>query len=172
MDTVWFGVTTRESTPKFYICKKNNDDSISSIFINQKMRNQLDAALLSYYQSDDPNMMLDSDDISSISALRFNVVDNNLEIKHIGHPNTSIILDKDMSYDYCNKKCEIERFIGYIHKKKELIEFAENILIEIVNSEKNATKDEFMNMFVSPPNNVLTVCELWNILKKKFCSVL
>ena len=25
-----------------------------------------------------------------------------------------------------------------------------------------------MNMFVSPQNNVLTVCELWNILKNKF----
>ena len=61
-------------------------------------------------------------------------------INHIAHPQTLIILDKDMGYDYCNKKCEIERFIDYIHKKKELIEFAENILIEIVNSEKKCYK--------------------------------
>ena len=71
-----------------------------------------------------------------------------------------------MIYDYFFKKCEIERFIDYIHKKKELLEFAENILIEIENSQENVTKDEFVNMFVSPPNNVLTVCELWGILKK------
>ena len=37
-------------------------------------------------------------------------------------------------------KCEIERFIDYIHKKKELLEFAENILIAIVNSQKMLQK--------------------------------
>ena len=36
-------------------------------------------------------------------------------------------------------KCEIEKFIDYIHKK-ELIKFAENILIEFVNSEKMVQK--------------------------------
>merc|ERR1711895_35593 len=92
-------------------------------------------------------MMLDSGEISSISTLRFNVVDNNLVINHIAHPKNLITLDKDMIYDYFLKKCEIERFIDYIHKKKELLEFAENILIEIENSQKNVTKDEFVNMF-------------------------
>ena len=33
------------------------------------MRNQLDTTLLSYYQSDNPKMMLDSDEISPIPTL-------------------------------------------------------------------------------------------------------
>ena len=75
-----------------------------------------------------------------------------------------------MIHQYWVKKWELERFMKYILKKGEIVEYGDNILTSSAIASSNISKQEFKNKFDSshPPNTMLNAYEVWSILKKKY----
>ena len=114
---VWIGVTARYSSIKFYICVKNSDDSLNTFFMDSNGRQQFESALVSFIQTDDPNLLPQSDLLAQTS-LEYSKVDGNLVINEVLNPTKMIIFDNAMIYSYWDKKWVLERFIEYLLKKK------------------------------------------------------
>ena len=55
------------------------------------------------------------------SPLEYDVVEGNLVIKQISYPAKIITFDKNMIYNYWSKKWELDRFIVYVQKRKDIM---------------------------------------------------
>ena len=167
---VWIGVTARYSSIKFYICVKNSDNSMNTFFMDSIGRQQFESALVSFVQTTDPNLLLQSDGLGQ-SSLEYSKVDGNLVINEVLCPTKMIIFDNAMIYSYWGKKWTLERFIEYLQKKRDMIHYCQHIFATFANYEKtNVTKNDFIDKFENskPPNYIFTSTEMWNFFNKKF----
>jgi len=133
-------------------------------------RQQFESALVSFVQTTDPNLLLQSDGLGQ-SSLEYSKVDGNLVINEVLCPTKMIIFDNAMIYSYWGKKWTLERFIEYLQKKRDMIHYCQHIFATFANYEKtNVTKNDFIDKFENskPPNYIFTSTEMWNFFNKKF----
>ena len=174
--TAWIGITARFEPFKYYLTVKNNSTSVSTIFIDQKTKNQLDTAVLSFVRTGNLPHTWKKDGMAQ-SNLEYLVENEHLIIKqHLNSSRTdlkplkSFIFDKDMATQYVDAMWQIDRFAKYIISRNDLVSYGESILVDTANRELTITKDLFTHVFygTTPPNGVLTAGEIWNILKSKY----
>ena len=106
---------------------KNNSSSVSTIFIDQKTKNQLDTAVLSFVRTGNLSHLWKKDGMAP-SNLEYLVENERLIIKqHLNSSRTdlrslkSFILDKDMATQYVDAMWQIDRFAKYIISRNYLV---------------------------------------------------
>ena len=75
-----------------------------------------------------------------------------------------------MIYNYWSKKWELDRFIVYVQKRKDIMTYIENNLSLLAKKEKKTTTMAgFKYAFekFDPPNGMITWNEMWELLTKK-----
>ena len=159
---VWIGVSNKHSTINFYICTKNSDGSMTSFFMDDNAKHQFESSLVSYIQSNDPNILWKSEGMGQTS-FEYTKVNGNLVINQVSYLTKMITFDNDMIYSYWNKKWELERFIVYLQKKRAMLQYCEHIFDNFANYQKtNVTKDDFIYRFdhSNAPNSIFTSLEM------------
>ena len=168
--SVWIGVTSKTSPFRYYICAKNENGHLSTVFLDQIMFSQLQTAFVSFLQYGNPNHLWTADGITSTHPLEFSTTNNCLQVKHILNPMNPIIFTMQHIHRFHEKKWEIQRFVRFIIKKIQLVSYGESILSHFVEESRNVLKDDFIREFVNPPNTMLTAHHIWEVLKKKYMN--
>ena len=104
------------------------------------------------------------------SSLEYTKVDNNLVIKLVSNPKTTITFDSTMVCTYWSKHWLLERFVEYLQKRGGMLIYSEYIMNTLVRNEKGCiSKNDFISLFETstPPNRIFTSNEMWYYFLKR-----